>query len=186
MACGSIPLSQGRKCPEQFCRHSRLLPHLVPCGFHWNCIDCGGLILKEQGGESLRKSFHPLIIQKCPWLPSEGVCNLPHSESPQGTEQVLSKPFDSHIALAGIDCLGFLVEKSVSNHGGRSRSCHLPQTCPQHTKQVGVRQPLKCSHSTSRFLTAALSLRASVRGSVGRPDSFVSVFSWAVVAVSLS
>ena len=55
-------------------------------------VDCGGLILKEKEKESLRKSFHPLIIQKCPWLPGEGVCNLPHSDSRKGTRQVLSKP----------------------------------------------------------------------------------------------
>lgn len=82
-----------RKGPEQFCRYSRLLPHLVPGGFHWNCR-LRWINPRGKGGESLRKSLHPLIIQKCPWLPGEGVCNLPHSYSPKGTGQVLSKPSD--------------------------------------------------------------------------------------------
>lgn len=48
--------------------------HIVCLAVSTGTVDSGGLILKENGRkESLRKSFHPLIIQKCPWLRSEGV-----------------------------------------------------------------------------------------------------------------
>jgi len=86
-------------------------------------VDCCGLILKEKEKESLRKSFHPLIIQKCPWLPGEGVCNLPHSDSTKGNTAGFVKTFDGQIALADIACFGFLHQK-VRPHPWRG--CHLP------------------------------------------------------------
>lgn len=86
-------------------------------------VDCCELILKEKEKESLRKSFHPLIIQKCPWLPGEGVCNLPHSDSTKGNTAGFVKTFDGQIALADIACFGFLHQK-VRPHPWRG--CHLP------------------------------------------------------------
>lgn len=133
-------------------------------------VDCDGLILKEKERKSLRKSFHPLIIQKCPWLRSEGVCNLPHSDSPKGTGQVLSKPLTAKSPWSASTALGFFIKKSVSMHDGGSRVCHLPQTCPQHTKQVGLRSAaLKRSHNASSFLKQTQ--QRFIKGKHGRRKS---------------
>lgn len=104
-----------RKGPEQFGRLSRGSCHVLCLVASTGIVDCGGLILKEKEKESLRKSFHPLIIQKCPWLPGEGVCNLPHSDSPKENTAGFVKTFDSQIALADIACSGFLHQK-VCHH----------------------------------------------------------------------
>lgn len=94
-------------------------------------VDCSELILQEKGKKSLRKSFHPLIIQKCPWLPSEGVCKLPHSDSPKGAGQVLSKPLTAKSPRNGTGCLGRFVKKSspsMSAGRGAATCPHLPRT----------------------------------------------------------
>lgn len=152
MACVELPYAKRRvqnnsEGPLGFC-------HILCLAVSTGIVDCSELILKEKGKKSLRKSFHPLIIQKCPWLPSEGVCKLPHSDSPKETGQVLSKPLTAKSPRNGTDCLGFFIKKSVSIHVGRSGSCHLPHTYPGHTKQVGVLRPPRRSrsHNASRFL----------------------------------
>lgn len=87
-----------RKGPEQSCRRSGHLPPRVPCGFHGN-YRLRWVNPPGKGGKSLRKSFHPLIIQKCPWLPSEGVCvPSPSFGFPAGDWAGFIKTFSSRIA----------------------------------------------------------------------------------------
>lgn len=139
-----------RKGPEQSCRRSGLLPHRVPCGFHWN-YRLRWVNPPGKGGKSLRKSFHPLIIQKCPWLPSEGVCTLPHSDSPQGTGQVLSKPSTAKSPLANSDCLGFFLEKCSPSMMGGHGAATSPRPARYTRSQLAFLSP-EAVPNASRFL----------------------------------
>lgn len=139
-----------RKGPEQSCRRSGLLPHRVPCGFHWN-YRLRWVNPPGKGGKSLRKSFHPLIIQKCPWLPSEGVCTLPHSDSPQGTGQVLSKPSTAKSPLANSDCLGFFLEKCSPSMMGGHGAATSPRPARYTRSQLAFPSP-EAVPNASRFL----------------------------------
>lgn len=126
-------------------------------------------------GESLRKSFHALIIQKCPWLPGEGVCNLPRSDSPKGTGQVLSKPLKATSPWPASTVFAFLIKKSLRIHAGRSRSRPLPQTCSDHARQVGVRlvprrspRPAEPGTNTAGVHHGPAPRRGAERGGAGR------------------
>lgn len=136
-----------RKGPEQFGRLSR--GSCPSCALaSTGIVDCGGLILKEKGKESLRKSFHPLIIQKCPWLPGEGVCNLPHSDSPKENTAGLSKPLTAKSPWLTSPALGFFIKSLSPSMTGLPPALDLPET-----HEVGVRSAaLKRSHNASRFL----------------------------------
>lgn len=139
-----------RKGPAHCCRRSGLLPHRVPCGFHWN-YRLRWVNPPGKGEKSLRKSFHPLIIQKCPWLPSEGVCTLPHSDSPQGPGQVLSKPLTAKSALANSDCLGFFVEKCTPSMMGGQGAAAGPRPAWHTRSQLAFPSP-EAVPNASRFL----------------------------------
>lgn len=139
-----------RKGPAHSCRRSGLLPHRVPCGFHWN-YRLRWVNPPGKGEKSLRKSFHPLIIQKCPWLPSEGVCALPHSDSPQGPGQVLSKPLTAKSALANSDCLGFFMEKCTPSMMGGQGAATGPSPAWHTRSQLAFPSP-EAVPNASRFL----------------------------------